>query len=270
MLTLYSLSGGEVIQIPLKRGKVTVICFDSESVHILRERKGQAIGIFCGQREQGIKLSQQIKGMNIYWAGPEGHNSAACKQLQVRSLPWQTIVLDSEVLSSSPMSLQSTSLEGKCREQELLIRTLELKVRALTKEVVTYQQLFRRYAPVLPELRRSLPAESSPLPSAMELDYWESGNGEDPRSTLRLEDIGNRGLWIVQKKQVHKPFATQSIIPSHRKVSDPSSPIKPNVHDKGSIHHRAERQSPKDSGQHTQKRKWPDTHKRSKSVLESW
>jgi hypothetical protein len=248
---------------------MTVICFDSESVQVLRERKGPAIGIFCGEREQGMKLSQQAKGTSIYWAGPEGHNSAACKQLQVKNLPWQTVLLDSEVLSAGPMSAKSTTLEGKCREQELLIRTLELKVRALTKEVETYQQLFRRYAPVLPELRRSLPAESSPLPSALELDYWESGNGEDHRTTLRLEDIGNRGLWIVQKKQVHKPFATQSIFPSNRKVSEPSSPIKPIFHDKASVRHREERQSPIDSGQYTQKRRWPDVHRRSKSVLES-
>ena len=238
----------------LKRGRVTVICFDGDSVQVLRERKGQMVGVFCGDLKQGARLMQQAKGMSVYWAGPEGRSSAVCELLKVEDLPWQTILFDGEVITSGP--LHALNLEAKCKEQELLIRSLEGKVRALTREVDTYQQLFRRYAPVLPELRRS--EDSSPLPSALELDYWEGGN-KAHKAALRLEDIANRGLWIVQKQPAHRPFATQSIFPSHN--NEPASPLP--------LKSKTHQQAPLNYSQNPRKRKPPDVHRRSKSVLGS-
>lgn len=251
MLSLYSLSGGEPIQVTLKRGRVTVICFDEGSVHVVKERKEPIIGIFCGDLKQRARLLQQTKGISVYWAGLEGRCSAVCERLRVEDLPWQTILLDGEVLTAG--HLQAPTLEAKCMEQELLIRSLEGKVRALTREVETYQRLFRRYAPVLPELRRS--EDSSPLPSALELDYWESGS-KARNATLRLEDIANRGLWIVQKQPAHRPFATQSIFPSRSQEVDPASPLP--------LKSKTQQQAPFSYGR---KRKSPDVHRRSKSAL---
>lgn len=213
-LSLHSIKQGQALTVLLrKRAKCVVLFFDTDSANVYREVAKyaeqwphQTVFVHCAHVLADAQMLPEAKSGHVYWSGPDSTRSALCQRLSVQQLPWLVVLSDGTVESSVPPTAQrladlvqtdSTTLEEKCQQQEETIRRLEHKVKLLTKELDSYAQLLRKYAPVIPELRRTPGLEDTSL-SSTDLDYWDSciGSTADD-SPLQLDDICSRSLWVT-------------------------------------------------------------------------